>query len=432
MASTTETRTRGSSRANQAAGEAGQGERLRGVATTWLEHPMASMVLVLVPTVLLLALGTAMVLSASSVFAHFQFGDSYYFVKRQLVFLALGLVGGAVLGRIAPERLRPLGWLIFAASGLLLAVTFIPGVGYGVKGNKNWINFGAGSTMLRLQPSELAKLAIILWGATVMAQKRRLLDRPKHLLVPFVPGSLLLIALVLLQHDLGTALVLGGIVVAVLWCVGASWRVMGTIAAGVTAGAVVLVATNAGRLTRILAFLDPASDPTGTNHQANQALYGMATGGWWGVGIGASRQKWGSLVEAHTDYVLAIIGEELGLVGTLAVLTLFLVLGYAGFRIALRSSTFYVRLVASGITCWLMLQTLINVMVVLRLLPVLGIPLPLVSYGGSGLLANLMAVGILVACARDEPDARAWLRRQRKSKQPRRRLSAVLPGRRGS
>lgn len=431
MASITSTRSRGASRP-AADAQPSQARRLRDAAETWLNHPLASMVLVLVPAVLLLALGSAMVLSASSVYAHFQFGDTYYFLKRQIIFLALGLVGGFLLTRVPTERLRPMGWLIFTVSGLLLAVTFIPGIGYGVKGNRNWINLGAGSAMIRLQPSEFAKLAIILWGGTIMSAKRKLLDQPKHLLVPFLPGSLLLILLVLLQHDLGTALVMGAIVVAVLWCVGASWRVLGSIAVTVAAGAAFLVATNAGRLTRILAFLDPNSDPTGSNHQANQALYGMATGGWWGVGIGASRQKWGSLSEAHTDYVLAIIGEELGLIGTLAVLALFLILGYAGFRIALRSATFYGRIVAGGITCWLMLQTLINTMVVLRLLPVLGVPLPLVSYGGSALLANLLAVGILVVCAREEPEAKRWLDRQRRHKQPRRRLSAVLPGRRGT
>lgn len=397
--------------------------------SAWLGHPLASLFLVVVPTVLLLALGTMMVLSASSVFAFKQFGDSYYFLKRHLVFLVFGLAAALVLARVPPERLRPLGWVIFCASGLLLAVTFIPGVGYGVKGNKNWINFGGGSSMIRLQPSELAKLAIVCWGATLMTHKRALLDRSKHLLVPFVPGSLLLIALVILQRDLGTAMVMGAIVVAILWCVGASSRVLLSIGATVTAGALALIVSNPGRMGRIFAFLDPASDPTGANHQANQALYGLASGGWWGVGLGASRQKWGSLVEAHTDYVLAIVGEELGLVGTLCVLALFLTLGYAGFRIALRSATFYGRIVASGITCWLMLQTIVNVMVVFKLLPVLGVPLPLVSYGGSALLANLMAIGILVACAKEEPDAKAWLRRQRATNRPRRRRSTVVGAR---
>jgi cell division protein FtsW len=207
---------------------------------------------------------------------------------------------------------------------------------------------------------------------------------------------------------------------------------MGGIFGIVAIAAGVLVALNQSRTARILAFLDPTSDPQGVNYQPLRALYGMASGGWWGVGLGASRQKWGALAEAHSDYVLAIIGEELGLFGTFTVLALFLLLGFGGVRIALRSSTFYGRLLAAGITCWFMLQALINVMVVLGMLPVLGIPLPLVSYGGSALMSNLMGVGILVACARDEPEAKRWLERHRRSKRPRSRLSAVLTGARAS
>lgn len=286
--------------------------------------------------------------------------------------------------------------------------------------------------MVRIQPAELAKLALVVWGSAVLANKRKLLDEPKHLVVPFVPFSLLLIGLVVLQKDLGTAIILGALMLALLWCVGAPWRVLGGLMGLVAIGAAVLVTTNTSRIARILGFLDPTSDPTGINHQPMQALYGLATGGWLGVGLGRSRQKWGSLAESHTDYVLAIIGEELGLIGTLVVLVLFVVLAWAGVRIALRSSTYFTRWVSAGITAWLLMQALINIMVVLGLLPVLGVPLPFLSYGGSALLANVMAVGILVACARDEPDARAWLRRRAQAKAPKRRLSAILPGRRPS
>lgn len=406
-----------------------QRESLADTASGWLSHPLADVALVLVPTAILLGLGALMVWSASTVFAYRQFGDAFYFMKRHLVFLVAAVVAGFVTSRIPTERLRSLGWVAYVLAGLLLCLTFVPGLGYGVGGNNNWIAIGGPDSMIRLQPAELAKLALVGWGSAVLANKRKLLDQPKHLLVPFVPFSLLLIGLVVLQHDLGTAIVMGAMMLAILWCVGANWRVLGGMLLMIAAGAAVLVSMNGSRIARILGFLDPSSDPTGINHQPMQAMYGLASGGWLGVGLGRSRQKWGSLASPHADYVLAVIGEELGLIGTLLVLVLFVVLAWAGVRIALRSSTFFTRLLASGVTAWLLMQASINMLVVLGLLPVLGVPLPFLSYGGSALLANVMAVGVLVSCAYDEPDARAWRRRRAKARTPRRRLSAILPGR---
>lgn len=410
----------------------GRENTIADTASGWLSHPMADVVLVTVPTAILLGLGALMVWSASTVFAYRQFGDAFYFMERHLVFLVVALIAGFVASRVPPEKLRALGWVAFGLAALLLCLTFVPGLGYGVGGNKNWLNFGGPGQMLRLQPAELAKLALVVWGSAVLANKRKLLNEPKHLLVPFVPFSLLLIGLVVLQRDLGTAIILGALMLAILWCVGAPLKVLGGMMAMIVVAAGVLVTFNESRVARILGFLDPTSDPTGINHQPLQALYGLASGGWLGVGLGRSRQKWGSLAEAHTDYVLAIIGEELGLIGTLLVLGLFVMLAWAGVRIALRGSTFFTRWVAAGITAWLLMQASINILVVLGLLPVLGVPLPFLSYGGSALLANVMAVGILVACARDEPEAKAWLRRRAKAKAPRRRLSAILPAHRPS
>lgn len=396
-------------------------------AGAWLSHPMADVFLVVAPTALLLGIGTLMVWSASMVFSYTQFDNPYFFVIRQVVLVAVGVAVGWVTSRIPTHRLQALGWGLYGLSMVLLVLTFTP-LGYDVGGNRNWLNFGGTSSMIRLQPAEFAKIAIVVWGGAVLANKRRLLDQPKHLLVPFVPFAGGLVLLVVLQRDLGTALLLGALILAMLWCVGAPMRVLGGLGLVVSAGLGALVLVQPSRMARIMGFLDPAADPTGINHQPMQALYGLATGGWFGVGLGASRQKWGSLSQAHTDYVLAIIGEELGLVGTLLVLFLFVVLGYAGVRIALRSSTFFGRLVASGITSWFMIQALVNVMVVLKLLPVLGVPLPLVSYGGSATLANLIGVGVLVSCARDEPEARRWLARRAQARTTkRRRHSAVLP-----
>ena len=390
--------------------------RRRSLVVELLAHPQASFYLVLVPAVLLLALGMMMVLSASSVYGFVQFGDAYYFVKRQVVFLVAGGVAAAVLARRSPQHLKLLGWaLVVAAVGLQL-LTFTP-LGFTKNGNTNWVQFG--TSFFRVQPSELAKMAIVVWGADIFARKHKLLADPRHLLVPFVPVSGILIGLVVLQADLGTGIIMGALVLAVLWFVGASWKLLASIVGGVVAVLGLLVITSTYRMNRILGFFNQDLDPLGVNHQPIRAIFALASGGWWGLGLGASRQKWGGLVESHTDYVLAVIGEELGLVGTLLVLALFLILGYAGFRIAMRSDIRFCRYAAAGVTSWFMIQALVNIAVVLRMVPVLGVPLPLVSYGGSSLLVNLMGLGVLLACARQEPAYRAFLRRRSNRKRDR-------------
>lgn len=411
-------------RRGQSPTQGNQPERRRSLVVEWLAHPQASFYLVLVPAVLLLGLGSLMVLSASSVYAEVRFDDAYYFFKRHIVFMVLGGIAAAVLALSSAQRLKIFGWLAIVGAFAAQLLTFTS-LGWAKNGNKNWVELGA---LGRIQPSEFAKLAIVLWGADVLARKYKMLGQPRHLLVPFVPVSVLLIGLVVLQRDLGTGMVLGAIVLAVLWFVGSSWKVLASILAMVGSVVGALVINNHHRMDRILGFLNPDADPLGVNHQPIKAMMALASGGWWGLGLGASRQKWGGLVESHTDYVLAVIGEELGLVGTLVVLALLLVLGYAGFRIAMRSDILFCRFAAGGVSSWLMIQALVNVMVVLRMVPVLGVPLPLLSYGGSALIANLCAIGILLACARLEPAARALStrRKQRKALQ----VSAILPGRR--
>ena len=388
------------------------GRRKSSLISDALAHPRASFFLVLVPTVLLLSLGLMMVLSASSVLGSVRFGDAYYFVKRQVFFLVVGGLAALLLSRCNTRALKILGWALVITALVLQMLTFTS-LGWGeAKGNRNWVQFG--TSFFRIQPSELAKLAIIVWGADLLARKQKLLDQPKHLLVPFVPISALLIALVVLQHDLGTGMIMGAIVVAMLWYVGASWKMLASIAVSVICAVVVLIVSSGNRMDRILGFFNADHDTMGVNLQPLRGVFALASGGWWGLGLGASRQKWGSLAEAHTDYVLAIVGEELGLVGTLLVLSLFLVLGYAGFRIALRSDLPFTRFLAAGITSWLMIQALVNVMVVLKMIPVMGVTLPLLSYGGSGLMANLAAIGMLLACAALEPDARRLAERNKR------------------
>ena len=391
-----------------------------------LDRPLTSYHLVLASVSLLLVVGLMMVLSASSVSAYVNFDDSYYYVKRQALFLVAGVVGALVLSRIPFGTLRALSWAAVGLAVVLLTLTYTP-LGIERGGNRNWLYLG--SEAFSIQPAEFAKLAMIVWGADVLARKQRLLDQPKHLLVPYLPVCGLLILLVVFQGDAGTAVVMAGIVAGVLWIVGAPLRVLGALVAVGGVGVVGLFVSSPNRMRRLAAFLDPTADLNGANDQSQAGMYAIASGGWWGVGLGASRQKWGSLPEAHTDFIFAVLGEEFGLFGSLVVLGLFLVLGYAGVRIATRSDEPFARYAAGGVTAWFMIQALINLAVVLRLVPIAGVPLPLVSYGGSALLANLLAVGVLLACARREPEARALLAQRPDRHRPR--VSTVV-GSRGS
>ncbi len=389
-----------------------------------LDRPLTSYHLVLGSVSLLLIVGVMMVLSASSVNAYVNYGDSYFYVKRQMVFLGVGVVGAIVIMKLPSSALRMLGWFGTGLAAVLLILTYTP-LGITVNGNRNWLYLG--SSLFAIQPAEFAKLAIVIWGAHILARKQRWLDRPTHLLIPFLPVTGLLILLVLFQGDAGTAVVMAAIVAGILWIVGAPMRVLGALAGAGVAGVIAIFVSSPVRMRRLAAFLDPTADLGGANDQANAGMFAIASGGWWGVGLGASRQKWGSLPEAHTDFIFAVLGEEFGLFGSLVVLALIGVLGYAGIRIATRSDDPFARYAAGGVTIWFMVQALINLAVVLRLLPIAGVPLPLVSYGGSALIANLLAVGVLLACARREPAVRKML--AKKSSRPKPRMTTVVGSR---
>ena len=254
----------------------------------------------------------------------------------------------------------------------------------------------------------------MLWCADVYARKGRLLAQWRHLLVPMVPVCLVVVCLVVGQGDLGTALVLFAIILGMLWIVGAPTRLFLGSFLALSVLAFALATTQQERVARLTSFLNPLADYSGNGWQASHGFFALATGGLWGSGIGASSQKWGNLPEAHTDYIFAIIGEEFGLFGTLVVLGLFVTLAYAGIRIASRTTEKFVRYAAAGIVVWLLGQALINIGMVLGLLPVIGIPLPLISYGGSALLPTLIALGLLLSFAKTEPGAAAALRARRR------------------
>jgi cell division protein FtsW len=399
------------------------GER-RGVAaqeTGWLastrtslrdvlDRPLTSYYLLLGASTLLLTIGLMMVLSASSVYSFKRFdGDSYHVFFKQLTWVILALPVAFVASRLPQRALRVLSWPGLVVSVVLIYLTQT-GLGMEVNGNRNWLSLGP----MSMQPSEIAKLAIILWCADLYARKEKLLGDWKHTLIPMVPVTGLVCGLVLIQGDLGTALVLFAIVLGMLWVVGAPGRLFVGSLLSVGVLALYLASTSAERLQRLTNFADPFKDYQGAGWQPAHGLLGMSSGGLFGKGIGASQQKWGSLPEAHTDFIFAVLGEELGLIGTLLVLALFLTIAYAGIRVAVRTKDPFVRYMSAGITIWLTAQMMINVGMVLALLPVIGLPLPLVSYGGSALLPSLVALGLLVAFARTEPGARAALRARRR------------------
>ena len=371
-----------------------------------LDRPLTSYYLVLTSSLLLVGLGLVMVLSASSVESYRASGSVFSVVQKQAIWVAIGLPLMWATSRMPTSVFRKLAFPAMFVSLAGLAAVLVPGVGYEVNGNRNWIYLGG---PLQVQPSEAAKLALVLFGATVLARKQRLLDRWSHLMIPLVPMSVAVVFLVMVGGDLGTTVVLLAILLALLFFAGTPMRFFGI--AGGIAGALVLflVWTEPYRMRRVTSFLDPFATYQDSGWQGAQSIFALASGGLTGVGLGASREKWGYLPEAHTDFIYAIIGEELGLFGALGVLALFGAMVFAGFRIAARSRDMFVTLAASAITAWIAVQALVNIGAVLGVLPITGIPLPLVSYGGSALLPVMVALGMLLSFARQEPGAQAAL-----------------------
>jgi cell division protein FtsW len=367
------------------------------------DSPVTTYYLLLGATAMLVVIGLVMVLSASSVTSLRQTNSSYTVFFGQLRFAVLGVIGAAVASRIPVRTWKRLAVPLLGGSILLQMLVFSP-LGVNVNGNRNWIAVGG----LQVQPSEFAKIGLVLFGATVLAKKRRKLAEFMHAAVPLIcPAGGLLLLLVLMGHDLGTALVLLSILGGMLFASGVPTR-MFAIAGGsavVLAGAMVL--TSGNRMGRISTWLAGAcSDPNGTGFQTCHGLYALADGGWWGVGLGASREKWQWLPEAHNDFIFSIIGEELGLPGTLAVMGLFAVLALACYRLVARTDDFFIRIASAGVMVWILVQAIINIGSVIGALPVIGVPLPLVSAGGSALVTTLFGLGMLVSFARNEPGCR--------------------------
>ena len=366
-----------------------------------LRRPLTSYYLILGITTLLLALGLVMVLSTSSVQQLAQGASPYSGFQHQLFGVVMGLPCMWLAARTSPAVFRAAAYplMFVAVVGLLL----VPVIGVTSGGATRYLVIGP----FPVQPSELAKLAFLLWGADLLARKEKLrqLNDWRHLLIPLLPGAGLLCMLVMLGDDLGTTFVLLVIFLALLWVIGTPVRLYAGILGMIGLVLLILIVVAGYRFQRLNMFFHPTANPLGPDMQPIQGKLAVGSGGWFGVGLGASRQKWGWVPNDTTDFIFAILGEELGLVGTLCVSLLYGGLAFAGLRIARRAQDTFVRLAAAGATAWIVVQALVNIGAVLNMLPITGVPLPLVSSGLSSLLVTMVTLGMLMSFAKREPGA---------------------------
>ncbi|MFF2937313.1 putative lipid II flippase FtsW [Streptomyces mirabilis] len=372
------------------------------------DRPLTAYYLIFGSSLLITGLGLVMVYSASMITALQLSLPGSFFFRKQFLAASIGTVLLLIAMRMPVKLHRALAYPILAGAVFLMILVQVPGIGMAVNGNQNWISLGGS---FQIQPSEFGKLALVLWGADLLARKqdKGMLAQWKHMLVPLVPATFLLLGLIMLGGDMGTTIILTAILFGLLWMAGAPTRLFaGVLSVAVVLGAIA-IKTSPHRLNRLACIGATDPGPNDICWQGVHGIYALASGGIFGSGLGASVEKWGQLPEAHTDFIFAITGEELGLAGTLSVLALFAALGYAGIRVAGRTEDPFVRYAAGGVTTWITAQAVINVGAVLGLLPIAGVPLPLFSYGGSALLPTMFAIGLLIAFARDEPAARAAL-----------------------
>lgn len=355
-------------------------------------HRRSGDLLLFICVLVLLGAGLVMVYSASSIVAFDRMADSAYFLRRQATWIGIGLVAMWIASRVHYQRLRAYAVPLLLATALLLIAVLIPGIGRVAGGARRWIVAGPAG----FQPVELAKLALPLFVAQ-FAVRRGAEVRDLHRgVVPPLLVTGFLAGLVLLQPDMGSAVVLVVITMTVLFLSGARIAHLGLVVLAALPVAAVAVAAAPYRLRRFLSFLDPWSDPQGSGFHIIQSLLAFGSGGLIGVGLGESRQKFFYLPERHTDFIYAIVGEEIGLLGTVGVLVLFAFLAYRGYRISRSAPDRFGSLLAGGITAAIVGQALMNMGVATGLLPVKGVPLPLVSFGGSSLVMTMMQIGILL------------------------------------
>jgi cell division protein FtsW len=380
----------------------------------FLSKPSASYLMILISVSALAGLGLVMVLSASSVTSLEQFGNPYSIFLKQLLFLVIGVIF-ATWGSIVP-----LGkWLALARISLISGALFLSlpiFIGKNINGNKNWIGVGA----FLIQPSEFAKLALIFYCSLMLRkhEDRIAAGKDSRAWVLIGPGASAFLGLIMAGKDLGTAMIVAGIVVALLFISGVDLKSVSIVSIGALAASVAFAIHQPSRLRRFRAVMDPFAPAVYkfAGWQPAHSLMSLASGGIFGVGIGASKQKWANLSEAHTDFIFSVIGEEMGLIGTVAVIALYTVLIFAIFRVAIHTKDSFSKYAVTGIGCWLILQILVNLLTDVGLVPVVGVTLPFISYGGSALLANFLAISFVLNVARSEPELKAILRERKVAK----------------
>ena len=339
--------------------------------------------------------GLVMILSASSVLGTREHQSAWYFVGKQVLWTTLGALALVAGARIDHRLLRRLAVPALGGACVLLVLVLTPGIGTTIAGSTRWIDLGP----FRLQPSELAKLALGLFCADLLARRERRLGDWRAGLLPVAMATFVLVALVMKQPDMGTSVCLVLVAAGCTFASGVPARHLLPCAAGLVVVGVLAGWLEPYRRARMLSFVHPFDQYDGDGYQLAQSLIGVGSGGLRGVGLGQSRVKWGFLPNAHTDFIFAIVGEEGGLAGTLFVVGLFVALALLGVRAALRAADRFGALLAAGITTWLVGQAVINICAVLGLVPITGVPLPFVSFGGSALVISMLAAGVLVNIA---------------------------------
>ncbi|MEY4037011.1 MAG: hypothetical protein RL201_392 [Actinomycetota bacterium] len=378
-------------------------------SSKFLSKPVNNFYILAASSISLSIIGLVMVFSASSIHSLDTKGNAVAIVLRQFIFFALSIPIAIYLSQRSLAQWRILARFGLSLSVLILAILQIPGVGKTVNGNTNWIALG----FVDVQPSEIAKFLLILWASYILANKERAGKTRVNVFALITPGFMVVLALVMVGHDLGTACVIAAILGGLLFVSGIELRLLGTMAAVGALALAGLIATAGYRAQRFLVVFDPfaADQYKNAGWQPAHSLLGLASGGIFGVGLGGSRQKWGNLAEAHTDFIFAVIGEELGLLGTLAVLALLAALIFSVFKISLRCKDPMSRYVGSGIGCWIAVQTVLNVGSATSVLPVVGVTLPFVSYGGSALISLYLGLGYVFGSALRDPEVKNELQK---------------------